>query len=664
MKRPRRAENRRLEHWKALTLAVVLVVGAGGLLTRAYYLQVVRYDFFLARCRCQNSLAVEIRPERGEILDARGKKLAISLETESICVRPQKVENKKQHAGTLARILGLSRQEVYRKLQSKKPFEWLDRDVLPSQAEAVRKLKLKGVEFAKESRRFYPNRELAGQLLGFVGVDNTGLEGLELRYNRHLQGKRNVVFLERDARRRVLDPQGLGAPEGVRGRVVKLTIDRAIQYAVDQELARAVKSSQGARGLALVMDVDSGAVLAMSHYPFFNPNSFSSSQPQIWRNRAIVDVIEPGSTFKVFTVAAALEKGVISPTELIDCEGGKYRVGGRTIHDTHEYDELSAGEIVKFSSNIGCSKIAALLGRQSLYEFLQRCGFGEKTDIDFPGEKPGTLRDWQQWKEIDFCNISFGQGVGVTPVQLASAYAMLANGGYRVKPYLVDQIVDESGWKVYQHHPEKSRSQVLSPAVASQVSAMLEMVVEDDGTAPEAAIPGYWVAGKTGTAQKYDQQKKCYSRSDYLASFIGFIPAPEGSGKLLIYVLIDEPRTSIYGGMVAAPAFRRIGQRVMAYLNVEPSSRVTLVQGQGALPAGRMSLATAPVREEEGVVPVAAGVMPDFSGCSLREVLSHFGTLPGPLKIEGSGRVKKQKPLPGRRLMAGAGIEFVLTAEN
>ncbi len=667
MKRYRKKDLRRLERWKIMALALVMVCAAAGLVSRAYYLQIVRHDFFYTKSLQQSRQAVEIRPERGEILDSRGNKLAISLESESVYVQPHKIVSKKKAARKLARILPFSSRQIYRKLASKKSFVWIERDVLPGQAEKIKKLHLKGVGFVKESRRFYPNRELAGQLLGFVGVDSRGLEGIEHRYDRYLQGKKNIVFLERDARRGILDPGDLGSVEGTRGKTVIVTIDRSIQHTVEQELARAVAGSGAKRGLAMVMDVESGAVLAMSQYPFFNPNSFTSSKPYIWRNRAVVDMIEPGSTFKVFTVAAALDQGVVTPDTCFDCEQGKYRIGGRTIHDTHKHGKLNVTEIVKLSSNIGCSKIAARLGKQGLYDFLRRCGFGSRTGIDFPGEKEGMLRDWHRWRDVDLSNISFGQGVGVTPVQLMMAYAALANGGYLVKPYLVQAVVNENGWKVYEHHVASGRRRAFSPKVARQVSAMLEAVVDDDGTAPKARIPGYRVAGKTGTSQKYDSKKKKYSRKNYLASFIGFIPAPESHGKLLVYVMLDEPRTSIYGGMVAAPAFSRIGQRLLAYLNVEPSSRVMLAARESEKAAKRkvgISTSIAPKGAKKSTLAVNTGIMPDFSGRSVRDVLAYFGTLPGSLAIHGSGKIMKQKPLPGKRIVAGVGMEFVLQTEN
>ncbi len=667
MKRYRKKDLRRLERWKIMALALVMVCAAAGLVSRAYYLQIVRHDFFYTKSLQQSRQAVEIRPERGEILDSRGNKLAISLESESVYVQPHKIVSKKKAARKLARILPFSSRQIYRKLASKKSFVWIERDVLPGQAEKIKKLHLKGVGFVKESRRFYPNRELAGQLLGFVGVDSRGLEGIEHRYDRYLQGKKNIVFLERDARRGILDPGDLGSVEGTRGKTVIVTIDRSIQHTVEQELARAVAGSGAKRGLAMVMDVESGAVLAMSQYPFFNPNSFTSSKPYIWRNRAVVDMIEPGSTFKVFTVAAALDQGVVTPDTCFDCEQGKYRIGGRTIHDTHKHGKLNVTEIVKLSSNIGCSKIAARLGKQGLYDFLRRCGFGSRTGIDFPGEKEGMLRDWHRWRDVDLSNISFGQGVGVTPVQLMMAYAALANGGYLVKPYLVQAVVNENGWKVYEHHVASGRRRAFSPKVARQVSAMLEAVVDDDGTAPKARIPGYRVAGKTGTSQKYDSKKKKYSRKNYLASFIGFIPAPENHGKLLVYVMLDEPRTSIYGGMVAAPAFSRIGQRLLAYLNVEPSSRVMLAARESEKAAKRevgISTSIAPKGAKKSTLAVNTGIMPDFSGRSVRDVLAYFGTLPGSLAIHGSGKIMKQKPLPGKRIVAGVGMEFVLQTEN
>jgi cell division protein FtsI (penicillin-binding protein 3) len=641
-------------------VALLLCVVGAGMVARAYYLQVIRAEDLHQRRQRQHRLAVEIKPERGEVVDVHGSGLAISLESESIYVRPPRIANRRLAARQLAAALGWSRQKALERITGTRHFRWLKRDALPGQAAAVRALNLDGVGFVTERRRFYPNRELAGQLLGFVGVDSRGLEGVERHYDRYLRGEKNVVLIERDARCRPLDPQGRGNAIGHRGKTVVMTIDRNLQHAAEQELERAVKRADAESGMILVMETQTGAIRALAHYPFFNPNAFAASPPSVWRNRAVTDLFEPGSTFKVFIVAAALESGKVKPCDRFDCEQGSYHIGGWTIHDTHAYGLLDVADIIKFSSNIGCSKMAARLGNEELYEFLAGCGFGARSGIDFYGEKVGKLRDWRTWRAVDVSNIAFGQGVSVNLMQLAAAYAAFANGGYRVRPHLVDRVVDDSGWPVYQARALEHRQRCMSAKTAARVMAMLKRVVEDDGTAPAARIPGYQVAGKTGTAQKFDREAKAYSRRDYIASFVGFVPGTKMSGEMLIAVIVDEPRNSIYGGIVAAPAFHRLGTRVLAALNIEPATRVMVA----AAANGKIAPPPAAVTVSPPPPAAAAGeTMPDFSGHSVREVLHYFGTLPVPLKITGSGRVVRQWPRPGTEMVQVERIDLTLAVD-
>ncbi|MBN2233338.1 MAG: transpeptidase family protein [Deltaproteobacteria bacterium] len=658
--RPRAADGPR--PWRFHAVALFLCVVGVGMVSRAYYLQVIRGEEFHERRQRQHRLAVEIKPERGEVVDVHGSRLAVSLESESIYVRPPRIENRSLAARKLAAALGWSPQKALQRVTGTRHFQWLDRDVLPGRADAVRALNLDGVGFIGERRRFYPNRELAGQVLGFVGVDSHGLEGLERQYDRYLRGEKNVVLIERDARCRPLDTQGRGNSTGHRGKTLVVTIDRTMQHAAERELERAVKRADADRGMILVMETQTGAIRALAHYPFFNPNAFTESSPAVWRNRAVADLFEPGSTFKVFTVAAALEADVVAPADRFDCEQGSYRVGGRMIHDTHEYGLLDIADIVKFSSNIGCAKIVERLGNEKLYEFLAGCGFGDRSGIDFHGEKAGELREWHTWRAVDASNIAFGQGVSVNLMQLAAAYAAFANGGYRVRPHLVDRVVDDSGWPVYQARALEHRRRCMSPRTAARVLAMLERVVDDDGTAPAARIPGYRVAGKTGTAQKFDRAAKTYSRRDYIASFVGFVPGTRMSGDMFIAVVVEEPRNSIYGGIVAAPAFQRLGAHVLATLNIEPATRVMVAAADcPEMPALPVAAALPVPRGPKAAA--AAGAMPDFSGRSVREVLHYLGTLPVPLKITGSGRVVKQRPRPGTELARVEHIELTLAAD-
>ena len=666
-KRESKKERRSLQN-RIRWVAGIVVFCLLAVVTRAWFVQVANHDYYLARQQQQRSSNLLVTCDRGEILAADGGQLAIIVKGKSLFANPQKIKDGKRLAKVIAPIIGQKRAVVERRMQGKRSFAWLKRVLTPSQIKALTPWckQEKGLSFGKENQRVYPNRELAGQVLGFTNIDCRGQEGLERYYEEYLKGRQVYLEREYDAKRQVVDNSEYPELDFYKGKTVYLTIDRHIQSWAEEALAKAVTGSRGRSGVALVMNADDGALLAMAQYPGFNPNSKRKNNPSLWRNRAAVDLMEPGSTFKVFTLVAALESGIFKIDDKIDCENGKYRVGRRTIHDTHEYGILRLDEVLKYSSNIGCSKIVEQLGPERFYTTLKKFGFGARSGIDFPNEPSGQLRSWRKWRAVDLCNIAFGQGVSLTSVQLTAAYAALANGGYRVTPHLVAKVVNGDDWTVYEHRREGLPNRVCSPEVAQQIDSALGMVVEDDGTAPKAQIPGFRVAGKTGTSQKFDFTKKCYSHSKYWASFVGYVDPPAGESRKVVYVMVDEPKRSIYGGMVAAPAFRTINRRMISYFNYTPD--VELVQQalpltQGVDDAVAVATGESCVCGEDVAVDQIASVVPDFTGQTIREALSRISSYRNQIKISGQGRIVDQQPAAGSRIEPGLNFVFKLSSE-
>jgi cell division protein FtsI (penicillin-binding protein 3) len=401
--------------------------------------------------------------------------------------------------------------------------------------------------------------------------------------------------------------------------------------------------------MALVMEPQTGRVLAMANYPGFNPNSFSRYSAPLLRNKTIVDSFEPGSTFKVFLIAAALDEKIVNPNDAFNCENGSYSIGGRIIHDTHKYGRLTVSEILKYSSNIGAAKIGSRLGQERLYSHLKNFGFGARSGIDLPGEAYGYLRDGSQWFGVDLATISFGQGVSATALQLTTAISAVANGGLLMKPYVVEKISDESGAELERTSPQVLR-RVISAETAGKLARMMEGVASEGGTGMSAAVDGFRVAGKTGTAQKVDPLTRGYSVDKRTASFIGFVPAD--NPRLTILVVVDEPKTSPYGGVVAAPAFGAIAQQALCYLKVPPEQALKAKHEAVAAPAPTPSPADAAGAAAEGTINdgVEGAVMPDFRGMSMRQVLQAMEKRGLNVKLLGSGRATEQNPLPGQRI--------------
>ncbi len=625
----------------ALLFVFFFVATAG----RAFYLQVLQKDRLVKLAEKQHQRIVPLTPGRGVIYDRNSAPLAVSLEMDSCYAETRNLESLPDAAAKLAPLLGMGRSDLEIKLRASRNFVWLSRCMPPEQAAKIRALELDGIGFVKESKRYYPNSEVAAQVVGFTGMDPGGLEGVEKKYDSTILGNTGYLVTERDALGRDINlKKGSEGKSGSKGSNVVLTLDKNVQYIAEKELAKAVEKNRAKTGIAIVIEPDTGRVLAMADYPTFNPNSFAKYGGAAKRNRAISDSFEPGSTFKIFLVATALENRAIRAGDSFNCENGRYNMSGRTIHDTHSYGLLNVQQILKYSSNIGAAKIGSRLGPERLYAGLASFGFGEKSDIDLPGEASGLLRQQAKWYGIDLATISFGQGVTATALQITSAVSAVANGGNLMKPYLVDRITDDNGVVLKQFAPQVRR-RVISAETAKTVSRLLEGVVVEGGTGTNAAVEGYRVAGKTGTAQKVDPATRGYSARKRTASFVGFVPLEKP--RLAILVVIDEPETSPYGGVVAAPAFSAIAQQTLCYLKVPQDYSVK----RAPEPAGKKSAPEArpePDAAEGGVVEGSeAGSMPNFRGMSMRQVLRVMEKRGLNVKLQGSGRAVTQNPPPG-----------------
>ncbi|MCK5186203.1 MAG: penicillin-binding protein 2, partial [Deltaproteobacteria bacterium] len=564
----KRHSPRRWLTFRIYTILSVFILLLLIIIFRAFQLQITEKDKLTQLLEKQYLKYVKLSPKRGIIYDRKKRELAISIEVDSVYARPGEVKNKKGVAKKLSPILQISYRNLKSNLESDRPFVWLKRRISPSKARKIENLNLEGVGFIKESKRFYPNKELASHCLGFAGIDLKGLEGIELKYDSYLKGKPGYLLVERDALGRNIYTQNIKQVDATKGYNLQLTIDKTIQHFVEKALEEGMKKSKAKAGVAIVMAPKTGEILALAVRPTFNPNNFWDYSPPQWRNRAVTDAFEPGSTFKTFLISSALEERIFKPQDIFYCENGSYPFGGKVIHDVHKYGWLTLSNIIKHSSNIGACKIAENLGRETFYSYIRKFGFGSKTGIDLPGETSGLLALPYRWSRMHLGTISFGQGISISPVQLITAFSAIANDGVLMKPHLVKTIFDDRGKIIKEFHPE-SRGEIITRRTANQVTSILETVVEEGGTGVNAFIPGFRIAGKTGTAQKVDQQTKQYSNSKETGSFIGFLPADDP--KLAMIVIIDEPQGISYGGTVAAPVFKEAASHIIRYLNIPPN---------------------------------------------------------------------------------------------
>ncbi len=559
-------------------LLVGILLSVAVILFQAYRIQVHHGERLRQEVQRIYHREITLTPSRGGIYDRNGDDLAISIPVDSIYARPRKVEEAVTTARKLAPLLDVEAGVLVKKLRQDAPFVWVKRQVVPTVSARVRGLGLPGIGVVQETRRFYPNLELACHLLGFVGLDGQGLDGLEYQYDRVLRGEKSRLLVDQDALGRPLaSPEGLIVTRKD-GHHLVLTLHKEIQHVAEHHLQEGVEASRSRGGMAVVLDPRTGEILAMASVPRFNPNTYTQYPREALKNRCVTDSFEPGSVFKPFLVAAALEEKVSRPTDVYFCENGSYKVLNRVIHDVHRYGSLTLHGIVQKSSNIGAAKVGLSLGAERLYPYLKAFGFGYLSGVDIPGEASGTVRPLK-WSPVDLSNVSFGQGISVTALQLTSAFGALANQGRLMRPYMVREVLDPQGNTVDRRVP-KEVGPVVSPETARQATQMLMAVVSDEGTGVQAALEGFQVGGKTGTAQKADLRNGGYLKGRYVASFVGFVPANDP--RLCVLVVMDEPQGNIYGGQVAAPVFREIVRDALGILGVYPDERL-LARGKGHL---------------------------------------------------------------------------------
>ncbi len=553
---------------------LLLLSGFGVVLSRLVMLQVLQAAELAVKADRQHQRTVLLQGMRGAIVDRQGKMLAMNLEVPSVYGVPTVLDSPVQAARTLAPILHVRSNELERKLSQPRAFVWLARQLDPEKGRLLERLSsMEGIGIKMEGRRFYPKGPLLSHVLGFAGLDGEGLEGIERRYDEELRGEKRAIVLQQDAKGRTVFPKGLleetaAAP----GHQLVLTVDEVIQYIVEKELDEAVMRTRAKSGTAIMLDPATGALLAMAVSPRFNPNSLTGLKPEQWRNRAVTDAYEPGSTMKAIVAAAAIEEGVMTPRTLIYGEEGRMTVANTVIHDHERFGWMSFAQVIWKSSNVGAAKVGMALGEERLYRYLRAFGFGERTEIDLPGETAGLLKPPREWGKRTAASLSMGQEIGVTPIQMVSAVAAIANGGTLMKPYVVSEIRDGQG-RILKRILPTARRRVIAPETARTVTAILEGVVTD-GTGSKAAINGFRVAGKTGTAQKIDPRTRTYSTSKFVSSFVGYVPAEDP--KLAMIVVIDEPTGEAWGGTVAAPVFRRVGEQVLKYWGVPSHEPVRL----------------------------------------------------------------------------------------
>lgn len=554
-------------------LLLLLLCGFGVVLFRLVSLQVLQAAELSVKADRQHQKTVSLEGTRGTIVDRHGKILAINVDAPSIFGIPNAIDNPLKTARQLSAILHMRTDELERRLQLDRNFVWLARKKLdPEQGRQLDRLSLEGIGTVMEGRRFYPRGPLLAHVLGFAGIDGEGLEGVEHRYESDLRGEKRMMVLQCDAKGRTVFPKGLTQQSPTPGHGLTLTIDEVIQSIAERELEDAVGRAQAKSGTMIVLDPKTGAVLAMAVSPRFDPNAMSTLSADRWRNRALMDVYEPGSTMKAMMAAAAIEERVVKPNTMVFGEHGHMTVANTVIHDHERLGWVSFAQVIQKSSNIGAAKIGMALGEQRLYRYLQAFGFGQRTEIDLPGEGVGLVRAPKDWRRRSVASISMGQEIGVTPLQMVSAVAAIANGGVLMRPYVVSEIRDAAG-EILRQVPPQAKRRVISPETARSVTRILEGVVTD-GTGTKAAIPGFRVAGKTGTAQKVDPRTGVYSVSRFVASFAGYVPAE--NPQLAMIVVIDEPQGDAWGGTIAAPVFSRVGEQALNYLGVPSNAPITL----------------------------------------------------------------------------------------
>ncbi len=604
---------------------ILLCAGLIILWMRAFFIQIIWRGDLIKKVKSQYWKKELVYGTRGDIYTKDNVLLANTVVLKSVFVLPKELDDPRRVSIKLSKILGIGRKKVLKAVSSKRSFVWIKRKISDKQAKMIEHARLSGVYLTDEMARVYPQQTMAGQLIGFVGIDNRGLEGLEKGLDEILSGAKQYHLVQRDGKGRIIYAPG-ELSKSVSGKDVFLTIDSRIQTIVEDALAKGVIKTKGNYGMAMVVYVPTGEILAWAQYPFFNPNRFRSYSPKIWRNRIALDMIEPGSTIKPLVVAAALANKTTSLDKIYYCENGRWRFKNVVIRDTHEYKWLSVPRIIRYSSNICTAKIGLELGGEKLLQFFEKIGFTKTTNLPLPGEAKGMVDRERFFNDVDLANISFGQGISITPLQLVRAYLCLGNYGQFKQLKLIDKGEDSISYSL----------QVIPRDVAKAMLKIMKDVVEKDGTGTLARIPGFSVGGKTGTAQKVEDGR--YSKEKYQACFVGFIPAEEP--KYLGFVLVDEPKTAIYGGVVSAPIVREIFKGIILFdekitpnkLNTNPTQKSKKIVLKRDLNLYHLSQ------------------VPDFRGMCLREVLRVCAKKKDVPNIRGKGPiVVRQYPTPGTK---------------
>src|ERR1700675_527091 len=549
---------------RLLIVACLTLVWMLAVFGRLGYLQLFRHSEYMARAQRQQKRVIEITPKRGAIYDRNMHPLAMSLQVDSTFAIPSELgDNKAQAAALLSGVLNIPRDLLEAKFESGATFVWIARKLPPEKREAIEALNLKGIYFQKENQRFYPKRDLAAHVLGFVDLDEKGLGGIEYELDEQIRGKSEKIIVMADARQRWFDG---GEAQRERGANVVLTLDEKVQYIAERELGAAIAKTRAIAGTVVVMIPGTGEILALANWPKFNPNAASDAPAEARMNRGVSALYEPGSTFKLITLAAAFDQGITRPEEVFDCENGAVYISGHRIRDHKPFGLLTVADILALSSDVGAIKIALRLGAPKFYDYIRAFGFGQPTGVDMPGESKGILRRLESWSAVSIGSISMGQEVGVTPVQLISAVSAIANGGMFYKPHVIaelrrgDKVIPAEGLLA----PSEPRK-VIRPETAATLRRLMEGVVLN-GTGKLAHLDGWTAAGKTGSAQKIDPATGRYSPTQLIASFTGF--APINDPAVTILVSLDSPVGLHEGGQVAAPVFRRIAEQVLPYLDV------------------------------------------------------------------------------------------------
>ncbi len=670
------------------TVSRLLIVAGAALICmtavfgRLGYLQLYRHREYLTRAQRQQQRVIEITPKRGAIYDRNMHPLAMSIPVDSAFAVPSELADEQLAVRLLSGVLGIPREVLETRLESSRSFVWIARKLPPDKKEGVEALNLKGVYFQKENQRIYPKRDLASHVLGFVDVDEKGLGGIEYELDGQIRGKSEKIIVMADARQRWFDG---GEAQRERGANVVLTLDEKVQYIAERELGAAIAKTHAIAGTVMVMNSNNGEILALANWPKFNPNAASEAPSEARMNRAVSALYEPGSTFKLITLAAAFDQGITRPAEVFDCENGAVYVAGHRIRDHKAFGLLSVSDILAQSSDVGAIKIALRLGAPKFYDYIRAFGFGQPTGVDMPGESRGILRRLENWSAISIGSISMGQEVGVTPIQLISAVSAIANGGTLCKPHVVAQLRrgDQALPAVGTLTPAEPRK-VIRPETAATLRRLMEGVVLN-GTGKLAHLDGWTAAGKTGSAQKIDPATGRYSRSQLIASFTGF--APISNPAVTILVSLDSPVGQHEGGQVAAPVFKRIAEQVLPYLDVPRDVPVgpRLIQASykkadAADSAALEDFTLADFSEQpdqppagftatnskEGVSatpPVTVAVdeggdiqVPDLSGKTMREVTEICLRLGLDPVLIGSRLATNQAPTPGAKVRRGAEI--------